>query len=92
MIKFHKMLTELDILRDVTSKFDDLGILYMLTGSLALSYYAQPRMTRDIDLVVEIVPALIDGIENHFKSEYYVSIEAIRDAIEKRVYIQLHSY
>jgi len=30
------------------------NIAYMLSGSVALSYYAQPRMTRDIDLVIEI--------------------------------------
>ena len=77
------MLSELDILKDVTNKFDDLSIQYMLTGSLALSYYTQPRMTRDIDLVVEIVPALIDKIEDRFKSEYYVSFDAIKEAVEK---------
>jgi len=48
------MFTEFDVLKDVIQKFDKLGIKYMLTGSLAMSYYAQPRMTRDIDLVVEI--------------------------------------
>ena len=26
----------------------------MLTGFLAMNYYAQPRMTRDIDLVVAL--------------------------------------
>ena len=33
------MLTELDILRDITGKLEKLGIQYMLTGSLAMSYY-----------------------------------------------------
>jgi hypothetical protein len=28
----------------------------MLTGSMAMNYYAQPRMTRDIDIVVELTP------------------------------------
>ena len=28
----------------------------MITGSVALSFYAQPRMTRDIDLVIECEP------------------------------------
>jgi hypothetical protein len=36
------------------------GFAYMLTGSMALTHYAQPRMTRDID----IVPALgLDDLE-----------------------------
>ena len=29
-----------------------LGIGYMLTGSMAMNYYSQPRMTYDIDLVI----------------------------------------
>ena len=43
------MKTEIDILKDVVKKFETLGIPYMLTGSMAMTYYAQPRMTRDID-------------------------------------------
>jgi hypothetical protein len=44
--------TELDILRDVAARLESVGFDYMLTGSLAMIYYATPRMTRDIDLVV----------------------------------------
>jgi len=38
---------QLDILKLVARRFDGAGIPYMLTGSLALSYYAEPRFTRD---------------------------------------------
>lgn len=48
------METELDILRDVSERLESAGIEYMLTGSVAMNYYAQPRMTRDIDLVVAL--------------------------------------
>jgi len=84
-----QMLTELDILKDVTGKLDKIGIQYMLTGSLAMSYYAQPRMTRDIDLVVEILPEFIGRIEQVFKKEYYLSAESIRDAIDKEFMFNL---
>lgn len=47
------MITELDVLKDVCERLDRAGIAYMLTGSMAMNYYAQPRMTRDIDLVIE---------------------------------------
>ena len=83
------MFSELDILRDVTAKFDKSGIQYMLTGSLAMSYYAQPRMTRDIDLVLEISPNVVTDFENVFKSEYYVSIDSIRDAIRNEFIFNL---
>ncbi len=83
------MLTELDILKDVIKKFETLGIQYMLTGSMAMTYYAQPRMTRDIDLVVEILPRFIGRIEYVFKNEYYLSAESIKDAIDKKFMFNL---
>jgi len=83
------MLTELDILKDVTSKFDKLGIQYMLTGSLAMSYYVQPRMTRDIDLVAEIPPGIIERIEQIFKTDYYISVDSIKDAVKSEFIFNL---
>jgi len=83
------MLTELDILKDVTGKFDKLGIQYMLTGSLAMSYYVQPRMTRDIDLVVEILPGMIGKIEKIFGVDYYLSVDSIKDAVKNEFIFNL---
>ena len=34
-----------------------LGIDHMVSGSIVGSYYAQPRMTRDIDLVIDLQPS-----------------------------------
>jgi hypothetical protein len=31
--------------RDVSRRFEQVGIPYMPTGSIAMNYYAQPRMT-----------------------------------------------
>jgi len=45
---------ELDILTSVAARLDRAGIAYMVTGSMAANFYATPRMTRDIDLVVEL--------------------------------------
>ena len=49
------------------------GIPYMLTGSIALSYYAQPRMTRDIDLVVELSGRDARSVAALFSPDYYVA-------------------
>jgi len=46
------MTEELQTLRDITTRPEAAGQDHMLTGSVALNCYAQPRMTRDIDLVV----------------------------------------
>lgn len=75
------MQNELDIVRDVSQRLDRAGIPYMLTGSMAMNYYAQPRMTRDIDMVVALAPADANKIVDLFRPDYYVSEEAVRDSI-----------
>ena len=37
------MQNELDIVRDVSARFEKAGIDYMLTGSMAMNYYARNR-------------------------------------------------
>jgi hypothetical protein len=78
------MKNEIDILRDVSEKLRSAGIEFMLTGSVAMSYYAQPRMTRDIDIVVALERRHSEGISRLFEGEYYVSRDAISDAILHR--------
>jgi hypothetical protein len=55
----------------------------MLTGSLAMNYYAQPRMTRDIDVVVRLEPQDADVIVRLFSPDYYVAREAVNSAIAR---------
>ncbi len=67
-----EMLTELEVLQDVGGRLERASIEYMLTGSVAMNYYAEPRMTRDIDLVVAIDPADAPRLQALFESDYYV--------------------
>jgi hypothetical protein len=75
------MQNELDVLRDVSRRLESAGIAYMLTGSMAMNYYAQPRMTRDLDLVVALAPADTDKIVALFDADYYVSRDAVSRSI-----------
>ena len=75
------MKNETDILRDLSSKFAQADIAYMLTGSFAMNYYAQPRMTRDLDVVVQLIAQDAERIVRLFDAEYYVAIEAVSAAI-----------
>jgi hypothetical protein len=75
------MQNELDIVRDVSVKLDSAHIAYMLTGSMAMNYYAQPRMTRDIDVVVALRPADAARVVQLFSPDYYVSREAVDSSI-----------
>ena len=78
------MQNEIDILRHVSEKLRSEGIAFMLTGSVAMSYYATPRMTRDIDLVVALANEHVEKIFRLFGSDYYVSLEAVTDAIRRK--------
>lgn len=78
------MLSELEVLKDVCERLDRIGIAYMLTGSMAMNYYAQPRMTRDIDFVIEIEPADSVKLLAAFEPDYYVPREALVHAIASR--------
>lgn len=75
------MKNELDVLRDLSSKFAQGNIDFMLTGSMAMNFYAEPRMTRDIDVVVALSSRDIDTIVSLFGSDYYLAREAITRAI-----------
>jgi hypothetical protein len=75
------MQSELDIVRDVSERLDVAGIGYMLTGSMAMNYYAQPRMTRDIDVVVALCCEDAERVVELFSPDYYVSREAVDSSI-----------
>ena len=76
--------TELDVLRDVSLRLESGGISFMLTGSMAMNYYAQPRMTRDIDLVIDIATDQTDVFVSLFEEEYYVDRRAVAKATARR--------
>jgi len=75
---------ELEVLQDAIARLEGAGIAYMLTGSVALSYYAEPRMTRDVDLVVELADRAPNSIVALFAPDYYVSEDDIAHAIATR--------
>jgi hypothetical protein len=84
--------TELDVLRDVSQRLESAGIAFMLTGSVAMNYYAQPRMTRDIDLVVALAAAQVDSFVGLFAADYYVDRLAVANAIvERSIFNLIHN-
>ncbi len=83
------MKNELDIVRDVTTRLEEAGFAYMLTGSMAMNYYAQPRMTRDIDIVVALTPDDADSIVTLFSPDYYVAAESVSSSIAQETLFNL---
>ncbi len=78
------MSEELEVLKTVARRLDDLGIPYMVTGSMAVNYYAVPRMTRDIDVVVELSGGDADRLCEAFQDDFYVDRDAVRRVVEER--------
>ena len=66
------MSEELEVLKLAAGRLEALGIPYMLTGSLALSCYAMPCMTRDIDLVIEAREQDAARLFEAFKEDFYI--------------------
>jgi hypothetical protein len=70
------------VLKHFTQCLEKVGVAYMLSGSVALSYYAQPRMTRDIDLVVEVQMHNIHQLIDILGIDYYLDEDIAQAAIE----------
>jgi len=78
------MTEELEILKTLTGRLESAGIAYMVTGSMAMNYYAVPRMTRDIDVVVELTEADADRVCDLFEGDFYIDRDAVRAGIAER--------
>ena len=51
------------------SRFNKLGVRYMVTGATASIIYGEPRLTNDIDLVMDLLPAEVELFSNSFPIE-----------------------
>ena len=71
------------LIRRVIQTLEDLGIEYMVTGSVASSLQGEPRSTHDIDLVVVLQRSTIQKLIDAFPlPNFYVSEASILDAID----------
>jgi hypothetical protein len=85
------MTTELDVLGLVSDRLSASSVPFMLTGSFALAYYATPRMTRDLDIVVALNERDIGVLVAAFASDFYIDADAARTAIlSERMFNLMH--
>jgi predicted nucleotidyltransferase len=73
---------QLEFVKLIASRLDSVGIPYMMTGSMAMAIYSVPRMTRDIDLVVEVKPVDVDKIVSLFSKDCYIDRDSVRQAVD----------
>ena len=70
----------LDLLAHVAKKLDSASIPYMVSGSMAANLYAEPRLTNDIDIVVQVFGKQSDVLLKLFVGDFYVTGELIQEA------------
>jgi hypothetical protein len=64
---------------------DEQQIPYAIVGSIASMAYGDPRMTRDMDVVIEIDQPSVERLCAGFPDpDWYVSVEAAREAVKRR--------
>lgn len=72
----------LDEVFRVVELLEGLGIEYVVGGSLAASFFGEPRATMDVDIAVRADPALGEALLDSAGPEFYVPHEAARRAFE----------
>ncbi|MDQ7792681.1 MAG: hypothetical protein RDV00_11320 [Clostridia bacterium] len=77
------MTEELNVLQDISQRLTLAGIPYMITGSMALSLYARPRMTRDIDIVILLSADDVDLLAATLDKVYYIDPDSVRRAMRE---------
>lgn len=69
----------------VIAVLERLGIPYMVVGGFAAMFYGEPRLTIDVDIVVDMIHEHIRSLVAAFPiPDYYVSEEAVRDSLSRR--------
>ncbi len=69
----------------VIDVLEQLDIPYMVVGGFAAILYGEPRLTIDVDIVVDMKPEHIEPFVTAFPiADYYVNKEGIRDSLRRR--------
>jgi hypothetical protein len=73
-----------ELLRYTIRALHELGISYLIGGSLASSAYGEPRLTNDIDLVADLRAAQVPGLLAKFPmDDFHLDEHAVRDAMAR---------
>lgn len=73
-----------DLAVRMAAVFDELGISYVLGGSVASSLIGEPRATADLDVAVRIREDDVDRLLAVVADDFYASADQVRAAIHDR--------
>lgn len=76
-------MTQAELLRYLADVLEALGLEYMIGGSQASMYYGEPRLTRDVDVIVKLrlddLPAFVERFP---PGDFYLDEQSAREAID----------
>ena len=78
----NQMNEQIQFVKEIARRLDSAEICYMFTGSIAMVFYATPRMTRDIDLVVQLAAADSQKLIDLFSDDCYIDQASVVRAID----------
>ncbi|MCA9943349.1 MAG: hypothetical protein H6656_00410 [Ardenticatenaceae bacterium] len=68
----------------VTNLLDDLGIPYVIGGSMASIIHGMLRTTMDVDIVADIHPEKVSSFASKLQDAFYVDEQMIQQAIQRQ--------
>lgn len=76
------MTEEIESLKRVVELLNKGKYEYVLTGSMAMSFYTVPRMTRDADILIKLYVKDTGVFFKIFSDEYYIDKNMLSDSIK----------
>ncbi len=73
----------LGLLKRITKSLENKNIPYMLSGSIALNNYTIPRMTLDIDIVIELHEEKLNDFLAIFNESYYLNANIVKEETKR---------
>ncbi|MBM3310645.1 MAG: nucleotidyltransferase family protein [Candidatus Aminicenantes bacterium] len=74
-----------DLLRHLTRCLEKRKISYFITGSMASMAYGEPRLTNDIDVVVDLRESEVSRFAACFpENDFFFDVDAARTAVQRK--------
>lgn len=78
-------MSQQELLKYVINILEEVGIDYMVTGSIVSSLQGEPRLTHDIDIIISIKLESISNFVNSFPlRDFYLDEDGVADAITRQ--------
>ena len=74
----------IEVTLEIAKVLEDLGVEYLVGGSLASSLHGHPRSTQDVDVVADLRPEHVQPLVAAIRGAFYLDEPAIRDAVNRR--------